>query len=62
MCELKVILVNGETRSTVMESVTKIIVDGENIDLYGILGEKEVVKGLVKEINFGTGEAIIFHK
>ncbi|WP_319508002.1 CooT family nickel-binding protein [uncultured Methanolobus sp.] len=62
MCELKVILINGETRSMVMESVTKMVVDGENIDLYGILGEKETVQGLIKEINFGTGEAIILHK
>ncbi|WMW22628.1 CooT family nickel-binding protein [Methanolobus mangrovi] len=62
MCELKVILINGETRNMIMESVTKMVVDGENIDLYGILGEKETVKGSIKEINFGTGEAIILHK
>lgn len=61
MCELKVILINGEARSMVMESVTKMIVDGENVNLYGILGEKETVKGSIKEINFGTGEAIILH-
>ena len=62
MCELKVILINGEARSTVMDSVTKMVVNGENIDLYGILGEKETVQGSIKEINFGTGEAIILHK
>ncbi|MDY0386438.1 MAG: CooT family nickel-binding protein [Methanolobus sp.] len=62
MCELKVILINGETRSIVMESVTKMIVEGENVDLYGILGEKETVKGSIKEIDFGSGEAIIIHK
>jgi predicted RNA-binding protein len=45
-----------------MESVTKMIVEGENVDLYGILGEKETVKGSIKEIDFGSGEAIIIHK
>lgn len=45
-----------------MESVTKIIVNGDDIDLYGILGERESVKGSVKEINFGTGEALILQK
>lgn len=62
MCELKVILIKGETRSIVMESVTKMIVEGENINLYGMLGEKETVKGSIKEINFGSGEAIILQE
>ncbi|WP_340818605.1 CooT family nickel-binding protein [Methanolobus sp. WCC4] len=62
MCELKVVLVSGETRDTVMESVTKIVVNDDNIDLYGILGEKETVKGSIKEINFGTGEAVLLQK
>jgi predicted RNA-binding protein len=59
MCELKVVMVDGETRSTVMESVTRIIIEGDDIGLYGIFGEKESVKGSIKEINFTTGEAII---
>lgn len=62
MCELKVILVKGDIRSTVMESVTKITVEGDMIDLYGILGERESVKGSIKEINFGSGEALILQK
>ena len=62
MCELKVILIKGETRSMVMESVTKMIVDGQNVNLYGMLGEKETVKGSIKEINFGSGEAIILQE
>ncbi|WP_292470389.1 CooT family nickel-binding protein [Methanolobus sp.] len=61
MCELKVILVSDGTRTMVMESVTKIIVNGEDIDLYGILGENKTIKGSIKEINFGTGEALILH-
>jgi predicted RNA-binding protein len=61
MCELKVILVDGDNRETVMESVTRLVVDGDSVTVYGIFGESEIVKGSVKEINFGTGEAIL-HK
>ncbi|MBP1909005.1 CooT family nickel-binding protein [Methanolobus bombayensis] len=61
MCELKVILVDGNSRETVMESVTRLVVDGDSVTTYGIFGESETVKGSVKEINFGTGEAIL-HK
>ncbi len=59
MCELKVILVEDDNRSTVMESVTKMVVEGDEVHLYGILGEKETVKGYVKMVDFGTGEALI---
>lgn len=62
MCELKVILDNGESRDVVMESVTKMVVNGEDVDLYGILGEKKTVKGSIKEISFAAGEAIIIQK
>jgi predicted RNA-binding protein len=61
MCELKVILVDGDSREEVMESVTKLVVDGDSVTVYGIFGESTTVKGSVKEINFGTGEAIL-HK
>jgi hypothetical protein len=60
MCELKVILVDGDSRETVMESVTRLVVDGDLVTAYGIFGESETVKGSVKEINFGTGEAILY--
>ncbi len=59
MCELKVVLVSEGTKSVVMESVTRMIVDGDSIHLNGLLGDREVVKGSIKEIDFGTGEAII---
>ncbi len=59
MCELEVILVNGDTSTTVMESVSRMVVEGQEISLYGILGDKKTVKGSIKEINFGTGKAIL---
>jgi hypothetical protein len=61
MCELKVILVDDDNREEVMESVTRLVVEGDSVTVYGIFGESKTVTGSVREINFGTGEAIL-HK
>ncbi|QLC50219.1 CooT family nickel-binding protein [Methanolobus zinderi] len=62
MCELNAILVKGDERKTVMESVTKMVVEGDSILLYGMLGEKETVEGSIKEVDFSKGETIILGK
>ncbi|KXS42577.1 MAG: hypothetical protein AWU59_1582 [Methanolobus sp. T82-4] len=62
MCELNAILVKGDERKTVMESVTKMVVEGDSILLYGLLGEKETVEGSIKEVDFSKGETIILGK
>jgi predicted RNA-binding protein len=62
MCEINIILLSGENRERIMESVAKIQVEGDSIQLTGILGDKMTVEGLVKEINFSRGEAIILSK
>ncbi|KKG15949.1 RNA-binding protein [Methanosarcina sp. 2.H.T.1A.6] len=59
MCELNVIMLRGENREKVMESVAKILVEGKSIQLTGILGDKMTVEGSIKEINFSRGEALI---
>jgi len=59
MCELNIILLRGETREKVMDSVAKIQVEGNSIQLTGILGDKMTVEGSIKEINFSRGEALI---
>ncbi len=62
MCELNVIMLRGEEREQVMESVAKIVVEGDLIKLTGILGEKMTVTGSIKEINFSSGEALLLAK
>lgn len=62
MCELNIILLSGENRERVMDSVAKILVEGDSIQLTGILGDKMTVEGSIKEINFSRGEAIILSK
>jgi hypothetical protein len=62
MCELKVVLVKDGERKTIMEAVTKMVVVGDSIELYSILGERETVSGSIKEVDFSKGETIIIGK
>ncbi|KGK98934.1 RNA-binding protein [Methanococcoides methylutens] len=59
MCELNAIVINGNERELVMESVTKMVVDGDSIELTGIFGEKTIIFGSIKEVDFSKGETII---
>ncbi|NPE31918.1 CooT family nickel-binding protein [Methanococcoides sp. SA1] len=59
MCELNVIVINGDEKELVMESVTKMLVDGDSIELTGIFGEKTIIFGTIKEVDFSKGETII---
>ncbi|RPJ69086.1 MAG: CooT family nickel-binding protein, partial [Alphaproteobacteria bacterium] len=51
MCELNVVLLRGDVREKVMDSVAKILVEGNSIQLTGILGDRMTVEGSIKEIN-----------
>ncbi len=59
MCELNVVLLRGDVRERVMDSVAKILVEGNSIQLTGILGDRMTVEGSIKEINISRGEALI---
>ena len=59
MCELNVILLRGNKRERVMDSVAKILVEGNSIQLTGILGDKMTLVGSIKEVNISRGEALI---
>ncbi len=62
MCELDVILLEDNTRQLVMESVTKVLVDEDTIELIGILGDRKTLKGSIKIIDFSKGEIVIHSK
>ncbi len=62
MCELNAVLVRGDERKVVMESVTKMIVDGDSVELVGIFGERKTVSGSIKEVDFTKGETLIIAK
>lgn len=59
MCELKSILVDSGTRETLMENTIRIKIEGDKIELTGILGEKKMIRGKITEINITKQEAII---
>jgi predicted RNA-binding protein len=59
MCELNVVMLHGDKRERVMDSVAKILVEGNSIQLIGILGDRMTVEGSIKEINISRGEALI---
>jgi hypothetical protein len=59
MCELNVILLRGNRRERVMDSVARILVEGNSIQLTGILGDKMTIGGSIKEVNISRGEALI---
>ena len=62
MCELNAVLVSGDERELVMESVTRMVVDGGSIELTGIFGDRKIVSGSIKEVDFAKGETIIHGK
>jgi predicted RNA-binding protein len=62
MCELNVILLKDSTRQMVMESVTKVMVEGDSIELTGILGDRTNLKGFIRSIDFSKGEIVILSK
>ncbi|MFA0822332.1 MAG: CooT family nickel-binding protein [Methanomethylovorans sp.] len=62
MCELDVILLKDNTRQLVMESVTKVMVDEDTIQLIGILGDRKTLNGFIKTIDFSKGEIVIHSK
>ncbi len=62
MCELNAVLVRGDEREVVMESVTRMIVNGDSVELTGIFGDKKVISGSIKEVDFTKGETIIIEK
>jgi len=59
MCELNVFLLRGDARERIMDSVARILVEGNSVQLTGILGDQMTVEGSVKEVNFSRGEALI---
>lgn len=59
MCEINAFLLHGDKRERIMDSVAKILVEGNSIQLTGILGDKMTVEGSIKEINFSRSEALI---
>ena len=59
MCDLKIIMVINDEQTQIMNDVVKIITDGDSISLIGIFGDTKIVKGVLKQIDTTSSEAII---
>ncbi len=51
MCESSVLMEKGGKQELLMEDVAQVVVDGEDIELRGILGERRHVRGKIKEVD-----------
>ncbi|MHC1610859.1 MAG: CooT family nickel-binding protein [Candidatus Methanospirareceae archaeon] len=51
MCESSVFIKKEGKRELLMEDVARVEIEGEEIKLTGILGERETTKGRIREIN-----------
>ncbi len=59
MCESTVFVVKKGERERVMDNVSLINVEGENITVSGFLGEKKTVKGRITKIDSERHEILI---
>ena len=51
MCESRVLIERSGKHELLMEDVVRVVVDGDDIKVMGILGETRHVRGSIKEIN-----------
>jgi len=59
MCESNIVLEHNGIREIIMEEVVQVLVDGDKIQLFGILGERKEVRGVIKEVNLNRHEVTI---
>lgn len=59
MCELNAFMLEGTDKKTLMEDVVRLVVDGENISITGMLGNNLTVKGKILRVDITKQEAII---
>jgi len=59
MCESKVVLRNGDNEDIIMEEAIKIAVKGDSVEIFGILGEKSVIKGKIIEVDMQNHVVVV---
>jgi predicted RNA-binding protein len=59
MCESKVFKIKDDVKEKLMEDVTLIIVEEEEITLFGLFGESRKLKGKISRIDSETHEVLI---
>ena len=59
MCESSVVLDAKGKRETLMKDVIRILVKGDTIELIGLFGERESIRGSIFDIDMNKHEIVI---
>ncbi len=59
MCELNAILIDGKDKTTLMEDVVRLVVDGNEITVTGIFGDTMTLPGRIQRVDMTRNEALI---
>ena len=59
MCELTAILIDGKDKTTLMEDVVRLAVDGNEITITGIFGDAMTLPGRILHVDLTKNEALI---
>lgn len=59
MCESIVYILEGEEKKKIMEDVSKVRYEGENLILIGLLGSRKEIRGKIIEVDADRHEIVI---
>jgi predicted RNA-binding protein len=59
MCESSVVLDANGKMETLMEDVIRISIKGDTIELIGLFGERESIRGRISDIDMNKHEIVI---
>lgn len=59
MCESSVVLDTNGKMETLMEDVIRISIKGDTIELIGLFGERESIRGRISDIDMNKHEIVI---
>ena len=59
MCETNAFLRSGGAEEMLLESLSKIEVKGDSLQLFNIFGDRKELQGRIVEINFQGGKVLV---
>ena len=59
MCETTAYVLSDGKEEMIMESMDRLLVEGDEIVVSNIFGEKRIVQGRIKEIDFNNNRLLI---
>ena len=59
MCETNAFILDGGVEVMLLESLARVEVNGDDITLTGVFGDREKVRARIREINFQRGRVVM---